>query len=128
MIRLVRWHRAVALLTLLLTPMVSGEFCLGAESRVDAVGDPLPKGFRFRLGTTRLQHWFSAGTCFTPDGKQLLSIRILLMAHQPKRRRMSESWLSTLGSLGVIVVTGLLAKFANEKCWMRCRPISEADQ
>ncbi|HYV34748.1 MAG TPA: WD40 repeat domain-containing protein [Gemmataceae bacterium] len=40
----------------------------------DAVGDPLPKGIVYRLGTTRLRHWVVNGLRFTPDGKQLLSV------------------------------------------------------
>jgi WD40 repeat protein len=59
---------AVTLAMLLAAPAAFG------QGLVDAVGDPLPKGFAFRLGTVRLRHWVASGTCFTPDGKRLLSV------------------------------------------------------
>jgi WD40 repeat protein len=67
MVRFLRRLSAVVFLTVLVPDV-------NAQPPVDAVGDPLPKGFLYRLGTTRLRHWVAVGTRFAPDGKHLLSV------------------------------------------------------
>lgn len=52
-------------------------FCATAaesQSRVDDVGDPLPPGVVYRLGSSRMRHFRPTGLRFTPDGRRLLSI------------------------------------------------------
>ena len=56
-------------LTILLSPRG-----VPAQVRIDADGEPLPKGVLFRLGTVRLRHWVAGGIRFTPDGKRLFSV------------------------------------------------------
>lgn len=61
---------ASALLYLLMLGTTSAE----AQTRVDDVGDPLPPGVVYRLGSSRMRHFRPTGLRFTPDGRHLLSI------------------------------------------------------